>query len=46
MLWYLPLVVKSISNGNDIVTILAFVLGKVAGVYIGQVIDKNWDWGY
>lgn len=34
-------VVKSISNGNDIVTILAFVLGKVAGVYIGQVIDKK-----
>jgi len=34
-------VVKSISNGDNTITILAFVLGKVVGVYIGQVIDKK-----
>lgn len=34
-------VVKSISNGDDVITILAYVLGKVAGVYIGQVADKK-----
>jgi uncharacterized protein YebE (UPF0316 family) len=34
-------VVKSISSGNDAITIIAYVLGKVVGVYIGQVIDKK-----
>jgi len=34
-------VIKSISNGDDIITIIAFVLGKVVGVYIGQIIDKK-----
>lgn len=32
-------VIKSISNGDNIITILAFVLGKVVGVYVGQIVD-------